>query len=225
MNGNEHLVHLLLASGSSVNSRACGPGSLTALQAICSWDTATEEEYERKVRICQLLISHGADINAAPARIGGFTALQRAAMAGHLETAVLLLRNGARVNAPPCGNMGNIALDAAVLFRRLDMTKFLLNANALSHFRGKTGYDGAIELAERMGNFPLAYLIREHAGNNMALDLMNPELLKPQEDYRIYGYVTDEEYDIDRYNPEALWEHCTMDSLCRYYSGIAPDQQ
>lgn len=226
-NGNEHLVRLLLGAGSNVNSRACGEGGQTALQAICLWDTATEQEYERKMRICQLLISHGADTNAAPARIGGMTALQFAAMAGHIEIAALLLRNGALVNAPPCGKIAYVALEAAVGFRRLDMVKFLLNANALSNFRGTTGYDGAIKLAERYENSVIADLIREHAANNMALGLINPELLKPQEDYHIYGYITDEEYDINNYNTGdgtsgVMREHCTMDSLCRYCKGIAP---
>lgn len=227
--GNEHLVRLLLRAGSYVNSRACGKWGQTALQAICSWDTATEQEYERKMKICQLLISHGADTNAAPARVAGSTALQSAAMAGHIEIAALLLRNGALVNAPPCPDQEpGTALDEAVFFGRLDMVKFLLNANALSSFRGTTGYDGAIEAAEFQKNSVIADLIREHAANNMALGLINPELLKPQEDYQIYGYITDEDYNIESYNtgdgtPGVMREDCTMDSLCRYCKGIAPD--
>lgn len=226
--GNEHLVRLLLEAGSSVNSRACGRQSQTALQAICSWDTATEQEYERKMRICQLLISHGADTNSAPARIEGVTALHYAAMAGHVEIAALLLRNGALINAPPGKSIANLALDAAVSFGRLDMVKFLLNANALSSFRGKTGYDGAINSAERWGGSVIGDLLREHAANNMALGLINPELLKPQEDYHIYGYITDEPYNIESYKagvgtPGAMRENCTMDSLCRYCKGTAPD--
>ncbi|KAL2285304.1 hypothetical protein FJTKL_08251 [Diaporthe vaccinii] len=225
--GKEHLVRLLLRAGSNVNSRACGKYGLTALQAICFWDTATEQEYERKMRICQLLISHGADTNAAPPRIGGRTALQSAAMVGHIEIAALLLRNGALVNAPPC-RLGRIALDEAVFLGRLDMVKFLLNANALSNFRGTTGYDGAIKSAERLANPAIADLIRQHAANNMALGLINPELLKPQEDYHIYGYITDEDYNIESYNtgddtPGVMREDCTMDSLCRDCKGIAPD--
>ncbi|KAK7736036.1 hypothetical protein SLS63_003557 [Diaporthe eres] len=200
MDGKEHLVRLLLRAGSNVNSRACGRCGLTALQAICLWDTATEQEYERKMRICQVLISHGADTNAAPARIGGWTALQCAALAGHIEIAALLLRNGALINAPPWGIAGYTALDAAVNWGRLDMVKFLLNANALSNFRGTTGYDGAIEAAEREKNSVIADLIREHAADNMALGLINPELLKPQEDYHIYGYITDKDHHIESYN-------------------------
>ncbi|KAG6368379.1 hypothetical protein INS49_002585 [Diaporthe citri] len=223
--GNERLVHLLLGGGSNVNSRACGRLSWTALQAICSWDTATEQEYERKMRICQLLISHGADTNAAPARIEGWTALQRAAILGHLEMAALLLRNGALINAPSCVISGSTALDAAVYGARLDMVKFLLNANALSSFRGTTGYDGAIKLAKRQGHSVIADLIREHATNNMSLGLINPELLKPQEDYHIYGYITDEEYSIYSYNTNGgtsgvMGEDCTIESLCRRLGGV-----
>lgn len=252
INGNERLVRLLLEAGSDVNSRACiGLNSKTALQAICSWDTATEEEYERKMRICQLIISHGADVNAAPARVNGWTALQFAAMAGHLEIAALLLRNRARINAPSCGvyphmctpsGLKNNALDAAVRLQRLDMVKFLLNANALSSCRGTTGYDGAIEIAEHEENFVIAELIRDHVANNMAQGLINPELSIPQEDYHIYGYTTDKYYglfgriwaaqhdwDICRYTTtdfesNFLWEDCTTDSLCSYCSGIDPDQ-
>lgn len=252
INGNERLVRLLLQAGSDVNSRACiGVNTKTALQAICSWDTATEEEYERKMRICQLMISHGADVNAAPARVNGWTALQFAALAGHFEIAALLLRNGARINAPSCGveayrvipwGFGYNALDAAVDFRRLDMVKFLLNANALSYCRGTTGYDGAIQIAERNDDSAIAELIRDHVANNMALGLINPELSTPQEDYHIYGYTTAEEddilecisgarydWDICRYTTtdfesNFLWGDCTTDSLCSFCSGTAPDQ-
>lgn len=221
--GNEHLVRLLLAAGSNVNSPACGEGAKTALQAICSWDTATEEEYDRKLRICQLLISKGANVNAAPARVSGCTALQAAAQLGHLEIAALLLRNGARVNAPDGGSPGRTALDDAVLCGRLDTVKFLLNANALSYLRGATGYDGALKLATDENRVAIAPMIREHAATNMALELINPELLKPQEDYHIYGYVTDRRYDINTYNPNVLREDCTVDSLCTYCAGTAPE--
>lgn len=223
--GNEHLVRLLLAAGSNVDNPACGRHGQTALQAICSWDTATEAEYDRKMRICQLLISQGANTNAAPARVLGRTALQYAAGLGHLEIAALLLRNGARVNAPACLGKGFTALDFAVEFGRLDTVKFLLNANALSHFRGATGYDGAIEIALAFSHSGLATvgLIREHAANNKVLGLINPELLKPQDDYHIYGYLTNEVYCGNDGDELFVWEHCTIDSLCRYCSGTPPE--
>lgn len=219
--GNERLVRLLLGAGSNVNSRACGGEfSRTALQAICHWDTATEEEYERKLRICQLLISHGANPNGAPCRIWGRTALQEASVTGHLEVAALLLRNGARVNAPSCSPRGGFALDWAVWCGRLDTVKFFLNANALSSVRGTTGYDGAIRLAEYRSRMAIADLIREHAATNMSLGLINPELLRPQDDYRIYGYATNEDY----YDPDFVGEECTVDSLCRNCIGRARNE-
>lgn len=193
--GNENLVHLFLRQGANVNSRARGDRGRTALQAICSWDPATEQEHRRKMTICELLLDSGADINGAPARRDGVTALQAAVSTGDLELAAILVRDGAHVNAPPAirGGFNYCALDAAALHGRLDIAKLLLDANALSENRGTTGYDGAIRLAEYFGHHALAGLIRGYHRNDMESSLYTPGTREAAEDYRIHGYSAEDE--------------------------------
>lgn len=189
--GNENLVCLFLQKGANVNSLARGCYGFTALQGICLWNPATEEEHQQKMRICRLLINQGADVNSTPAT-DMYTALGSAAINGDLELAALLLREGAEINAT--GGSPGTALDQAATSGRLDMVKFLLNANALSSVRGATGYDGAIRGAERYCNPAIANLIREHAAKVQAGTVFNPELLEPQKDYRTHGNSSKEEF-------------------------------
>lgn len=187
--GNENLVCLLLQAGANINSPARGSHDCTALQSICAWHPAIEEEHQRKMRICCLLINHGADVNSAPAALM-HTALGHSAMLGDLELAALLLREGAEINAT---SSNSTALDEAADRGRLEMAKFLLNANALSFVRGATGYDGAIQRADRKGNLAVADLVREHAAKVEAGTIFNPELLKAQEEYRVCETGADDE--------------------------------
>lgn len=184
-NGDETLVRLFLQEGANINSPARGEIGFTALQGICLWRPAIEEEHQRKIRICHLLTNQGADVNATPAG-WMYTALGGTAIAGDLELAAFLLREGADINAT--GSRGTTALDEAAGYGRIDMVKFLLNANALSSVRGATGYDGAIDMAENCGNPAIGDLIREHAAKVEAGVVFNPELLRTQEETCVYGF-------------------------------------
>lgn len=90
-------------------------------------------------------------------------------MLGDLETAIILLEHKAHTNAPGVQG-GYCALDGAARHGRLDMVMFLLSASSLSQYRGSTGYDGAIECAEKHGHFAVADLIRKHAAGGGSLD-------------------------------------------------------
>ncbi|KAK7737961.1 hypothetical protein SLS53_006339 [Cytospora paraplurivora] len=191
--GKEEVVLLLLKAGAAVNAPAIGSEGRTALQAACCFDTATQEEQARKDRILMSLIEHGANINAAPAQCDGSTALQLTAERGDLHTALLLLEKGADVNAPPCGDREfetskfQNTLDQAASMGCLDMVKLFLNRNALSHTRGDTGYDGAIEIAEEDDHFAVAELIRRHAAESSRDEqLINPYLSHPPRDWHEY---------------------------------------
>lgn len=202
---NQDLVDLFLQQGANVNSRARGDNGTTALQAICSWDAATEQEHRRKMTICELLLSSGADINAAPARLNGKTALQAAVTRGDLELAAILLRDGAHVNAPPGirGIWNYCALDAAAYHGRLDVAKLLLDANALSGRRGTTGYDGAVFLAESRGHHALVSLIRGYNRNDMDPSRDTRDTGEAAEDYRIYGYSAEDESTENDYRSDS----------------------
>lgn len=187
--GNESLVRLFLQEGANVNSPARSRYGVTALQGICSWHPATEEEHQSKLRICRLLINEGADVNYPPAAYM-HRALSCSAWMGDLEVAALLLSEGANINAT---DSNGTALDKAAWQGRLDMVKFLLNANALSSVRGTTGYGGAIQRAEEDGNLAVADLIREHAAKVEAGTIFNPELMKAQEECRFCETGADDE--------------------------------
>lgn len=207
------VVELLLEAGSDVNAPARGYNGFTALQASCNDRIYSLQDQKRKLKTIRLLLAHGADVNAAPARNRGSTALQEAAASGDLAVAKLLLfRNPmADVNAPPCEypfpdqladatleymkpGFGT-ALDRAAEKGRIDMVKLLLNCNALSHFRGRTGYDGAIQKAKRRGHLAVADLINQHAEDAKRGDFKSPDLRKPPRNWREYGYESDSDED------------------------------
>lgn len=168
--GDNALVMELVLMGADINKLAAGTNGKTALQAACGLKLTTTEERTKKVELIQFLIERGADINAPAALNNGSTALQCAATVGDIEVALLLLDHGAKVNTLPATKKGGFcALDAAAHNGRLDMVKLLLNVGALSHHKGESGYQGAIDLAEAARHSVVADLIREHAENNMKL--------------------------------------------------------
>lgn len=197
----EELVVLLLQKGAAVNAPARGNNGRTALQAICAYHSKSPAEKEQQIRIINILLVYGADINAAPPRKFGGTSLQCAAEDGNLEVAMLLLswNPPADVNMPPCqhpSDCGGNALDLAAANGRIDMVKLLLNNHALSSRPGDTGYDGAILAAEVSGKLAVADLIREHATEDLTSNPTRVHQSWPQRDWREY------EYEYDGYSDE-----------------------
>jgi ankyrin repeat protein len=146
-------VHLLLKYGADPN--VIGHKSKdTPLQ------NAAREGHKEMV---ELLLEHGAEINAAPARRHGATALQFAAMKGYLGIAHLLLESGADVNALPAEEDGRTALEGAAEWGRIDMVQMLLNAGA--HVEDDNGYyDQAMERAVENGHFATKRLLEAYRG-------------------------------------------------------------
>ncbi|XXG98306.1 hypothetical protein Hte_004629 [Hypoxylon texense] len=170
LRGDNALVVELVMMGAHINKPAAGLGGRTALQAACDLNPTSTEGKTEKMKLIQFLIERGAEINAPAGPDFGCTALQCAAMGGDMEAALLLLYHGAAVNDLPATGMGGFcALDGAARNGNLDMVKLLLNVGALSHRRGHSGYEGAIDLAKGIGHFALADLIREHAEREMKL--------------------------------------------------------
>ncbi|KAH8769132.1 ankyrin repeat-containing domain protein [Diaporthe sp. PMI_573] len=202
------IIELLLLAGSDVNAPAKGYNGFTALQASCRNRTYSSQDRQRKLKAIRLLLAHGADVNAAPARKKGKTALQEAAETGDLAVAELLLFHNpmADVNAPPYTQAFSIAadderrlklprlgtaLDCAARKGRIDMVKLLLNCNALSHYRGKTGYDGAVQEARSRGHLAVADLICQHAEDARRSDT-SPRLSQPCGNTQGYRLSQDE---------------------------------
>lgn len=181
--GDLELASTLLQRGADINAPALGWMGRTALQIACGWEPLHTDGEQRKTKLIRLLVDHGADVNSGPAPAEGVTALQIAATCGDLKTAIILLEHKADINAPAGRHGGYCALDGAAGKGRLDMVKFLLNANALSQYRGSTGYDGAIARAEEGGDFAVAELIRKHAADKVGWGDVQPHFVSWQQVY------------------------------------------
>ena len=113
------------------------------------------------MEMIEFLLDQGADINAAPALVGGLTALQGAAISGDLVLAQLLLEKGADVNAARSFKDGRMAIEGAAEHGRLDMVQLLLNAGANGNTWLGTGFADAISLAKGNEHFAIATLLEE----------------------------------------------------------------
>ncbi|KAI1660949.1 hypothetical protein F4813DRAFT_400096 [Daldinia decipiens] len=173
--GHMALVERLVRMGANINAPAGPEMGSTALQAACLFDPKSATDRANMIKVIQLLIMKGADVNALPGMKGSYNfgmALQIAAGEGDMEVALLLIQRGADVNAPSqkwSETRYYSALDKAALYGRLDMVQFLLSLGALSHDRGQTGYDGAIQGAESEEHFAIADLIRHHYADDFKL--------------------------------------------------------
>lgn len=111
------------------------------------------------MEIFNVLLDHGADINAPPAFDGGATALQIAAIHGYVGIAQRLLDLGADVNQGPAPKNGRTALMGAAEHGRIDMLHLLFDRGALVVGEGKCYYYEALELAESNGHYAAANLL------------------------------------------------------------------
>ncbi|GJC83641.1 ankyrin repeat domain-containing protein 17 [Colletotrichum liriopes] len=122
----------------------------------------------------ELLLSLGANVNAPPAKKGGVTALQGAAISGDTSIAKILLDRGAHINARPAIEEGRTAIEGAAEHGRLDMVRFLISVGATGD--PEKGFDRAIELAETENYFMIADFLREYqymsAGFGTGMDAM-----------------------------------------------------
>lgn len=162
--GRENLARELIQRGADVHAPADDGQQFTALQAACLGGCSLEfVEYLVKVQ--------GANVNEAPGKRNGHTALQGAASHGSLSVVEFLLDNGADVNALNGRSLYHgvpdrcRALDIASYMGRLDMVEFLLKAGGRS---GTGGLDGAIRAARTFKYYAVRSVLldwkRKHGG-------------------------------------------------------------
>lgn len=104
-----------------------------------------------QVAVMELLLNHGADINATANQERGQTALQMAAGGGHLDAMKLLLDRGADINPTPVDIGDWTALQAAAEGGHLDATKLLLDRGADIN-AAPASYDGRTALQAAAGS-------------------------------------------------------------------------
>lgn len=152
-------LRFLVDRGAVANAPLGSNRTPTALQTAC--------DKGAQLSCISFLIEKGADVNAPPAPECGLTALQFAARRGSMNLAGLLLDYGADVNAlsgflvydTPFRFMR--AIDLAAQHSRLDMVYFLAAAGARSCQPGRTGFEGAINVATFEGHYAVASLLLE----------------------------------------------------------------
>ncbi|KAL4887569.1 ankyrin repeat-containing domain protein [Aspergillus karnatakaensis] len=143
-------------------SSLLGRGAMADIPATVDHGTPLQEALKYShVDIANLLLQHGADVNAAPAENHGVTALQAAAINGMMEMAIRLLEAGADVRAPAAPNDGRTAIDGAAERGYWDMVQLLLNAHG-DQGGLKTVCDGAAGYAQGEGHFDLAAWLRKY---------------------------------------------------------------
>ncbi|KAK0653466.1 Ankyrin repeat and KH domain-containing protein 1 [Lasiodiplodia hormozganensis] len=116
------------------------------------------------MEMVKLLLEHGAEVNAPPARDGGGTALQLAAIRGYIGIAWELMTKGANVDAKTSAVNGRTALEGASEHGRLDMVAVLLKAGAAENGKDHKQLKRAIEFARENGNFHICEFIEDVAG-------------------------------------------------------------
>ncbi|CAG9981141.1 unnamed protein product [Clonostachys byssicola] len=161
---NPERISLLLERGADINQPGFNDRGVTALQAACQ----IEEQYWKpgtRLRMVKFLLKLGAYADGLPAQKNGFSALQIAAANGDLEIALMLLHSGADPNTLDTDDrrVGITALDFAAEQGRLDMLQLLLTFGGRSGSPGKTGVDGAIELARERRCFAIVKYLEAHA--------------------------------------------------------------
>lgn len=155
-------IRFLVDKGADVKAPPAPSGGVTALQGAC--------QSGAELACISFLINKGADVNAPAGPMHGSTALQFAASRGSMNVVALLLDHGADVNAIS-GRTANgsrfygywRAVDFAARYSRIDMVHFLITAGARSSQPGRTGFEGAIEVAAQESNWATARMLREHS--------------------------------------------------------------
>lgn len=189
--GREGVLRILLQNGADVNCPARGSFGVTALQAVCWWETKSLHDHNTKARVVNLLLDEGADVNAAPAWQSGVSALQAAALVGDERVAFLLVSRGADINAPACKYGGGTALVLAAKQKHVHMVQLLLEAGAAILAAGPPGafLDTTIEDNEVILRFTRSCAV--------GLGAKGRSNEGPQRDYREYEaeWADDPTYD------------------------------
>ncbi|KAH7393886.1 hypothetical protein DE146DRAFT_765462 [Phaeosphaeria sp. MPI-PUGE-AT-0046c] len=141
------IVELLVENGATIDDARKSGLTRTPLQRAAELGN---------FNIVKYFIDQHALIDTSPAYSGG-TALQLAAMSGHVGIATLLLERGADSNHLPARGHGRTAFEAAVEWGHFDMVSLLMNSGVDLDLRVgdplETQYERARRFAEKNGQY------------------------------------------------------------------------
>lgn len=137
---NIEIVQLLLEYGADINDQGGHDGNALQAAAYCGsiesgWygKELQAAAFEGKKEIVQLLIDHGAKVDAQGGYFGN--ALQAAASKGDKEVVQLLVDHGAEINAQ--GGMFGNALQASIISDKVEIAEILLSLGAKGYEPGE----------------------------------------------------------------------------------------
>lgn len=121
--GHPNVVAYLIERGADVNAASKNPMRVCPLHSALA-----HRQPEVSLAIAEMLVAHGADVNARQA--GGWTPLHQAAIHGQVDLATLLLDHGADINAK--AENGKTPLALATTGKHKAMTALLRERGATS---------------------------------------------------------------------------------------------
>jgi ankyrin repeat protein len=195
--GDMDLINRLLKRGAKSNSGCWG------------WDIKyTPLQRASKLgneALVQLLISHGADVNAPAHFSGGLTALQAAALGGHSKVVKILLNSGAKLREPRAVNNGRTAVGGAISNCDEEMIRMFLDVDPElisydPYTRGEALKD-ALSYSKCTASF-LKFLIKNGADVNNSPTLPNSkpclQLAVQKRDFEIVQCLLTAGADVNR---------------------------
>ncbi|KAK6821817.1 hypothetical protein PG987_014642 [Apiospora arundinis] len=165
----------------------------------------------------ELLVNHGADVNAPPARISGATALQLAAIKGYTGLAGWLISRGADIHAPGAAIGGMTAMEGAAAFGRLDVVRLLIEYGDFKNGEGRRQCVRAVGFARKTTHRALGSYMEHQLGWSEEDEKMLVEEDEYIDDFVKRGPYSDDDYNYeyarysdDDYNYEYArkWDHC-----------------
>ncbi|KAF5718179.1 Sex-determining fem-1 [Fusarium globosum] len=186
------LAQYLVEVGADVNEYDIfARGCISPLQ--CAVQTGLME-------VAIYLLGKKANINAPPAFEQGATALQFAAIGGHIGLARQLIELGARINARGSGKGGRSALEGAAEHGRLDMLALLVHHGAVTTGPGRQQLINSVAFAQQRAHITAADWLKKNSGwcdqDQRQLEFVDAHADCPVGDC-IRAYCCDEYHDTD----------------------------
>lgn len=152
------------------------------------------------IEVAAYLLEKEANINAPPAFEKGATALQFAAIHGHIGLARQLIELGARINARGSGKDGRSALEGAAEHGRLDMLALLVHHGADTTGPGRQQLINSVAFAQQNAHITAAEWLKKNCGwcdeDQRQLKFVNADADYPVGEC-IRAYCCDEYHDSD----------------------------